>query len=94
MTTPAEMPKLAHDPAALTAVTNAYSVYLAARQESVAEQQEAVERIAASHAEHIARCASEFHYAAAEAYAVGFSPEQVEAQLQYSGLLDEGGQFL
>ena len=78
---PIELPVVQYDPQVLSKLVNAYTVYQAAQAESVREQEEAVETIAASHAEHIARCASVFHGLMAEAFAVGFTPSQVSAQL-------------
>lgn len=76
-----ELPTVTYDPQVLSKLVNAYSVYQGAQDESLRAQQEAIERVANEHAEHLARCASVFHGLMAEAFAVGFTPAQVSAQL-------------
>jgi hypothetical protein len=80
-----DLPLMHYDPEILVKLCNAHQVMHAAEDESIREQQEAVSRIANSHAEHIARCTSIYHALMAEAFAAGFTTEQVSLQLDCHG---------
>lgn len=81
------VPVVEYSPDTLEKLRNAYEVLMAAQEEMVAEQNAAIDRIANEHAEHIARCAAIYHTLRAEAYAMGFSLEQVSRQLGEGDLI-------